>query len=113
MPTGSGDQDYDTIDHMAFASDTVGCALLPAGHPLAQQDVVTKEELAALPLMIVSPHTSPDFYARAMQVIAATGVRVGAVLAFDGVQTAWAHIARGKGWSFGINRFIEHPPAGC
>jgi len=112
-PLGVVDGHHDTIDHMAFTSDTIDCALLPAGHPLAQRQLLGKDDLAALPFLVVTPQASPDFYARAMHSVAATGIRIGAVLAFDGVQTAWAHIAQGRGWSFGVGRFRSQPPAGC
>ena len=101
------------VEWIRFSSDTVNCALLPAGHPLAQQPRLTRRDLAALPFLVITPQAGPDFYQRAMKMLEIADIAPSAVVAFDGVKTGWTQIAQGKGWSFGLSRHIRQPPAGC
>ena len=101
------------VEWLRFSSDTVNCALLPAGHALAQRKLLQRADLSALPFLVITPQAGPDYYQRGMKMLEAAGIAPSAVVAFDGMRTAWSHNAQGKGWSFGLGRHVRQPPPGC
>ena len=112
-PLGAGDGHEKAVDKLMFATDVIDCALVPADHPLAAKPLLHRGDLAGLPFLLVTQQASPDFYARGMRTVEAAGIRIGSVLTFDSVQTVWASVAKGRGWSFGIGRHRLQPPSGC
>ena len=109
--TGAGHEE--TVERIRFTSDTVDCALLPAGHELARRPRLQRDDLAALPFLIVTPQAGTDYYQRAMRILEVADINPSTVVAFDGMKSAWDHIAHGKGWSFGLHRHQAQAPAGC
>jgi DNA-binding transcriptional LysR family regulator len=112
-PLGIADGNEQAVDTLMFTSDVIDCALIPANHPLAAKPELQRSDLGGMPYLLVTQQTSPDFYARGMRTVEAAGIRIGSVITYDSVQTVWASIAQGKGWSFGVGRHRAQPPSGC
>jgi DNA-binding transcriptional LysR family regulator len=92
--------------------DRLECALLKQDHPLARSRIIEARQLADVPFLFMDRTYQPEFYDRVFGALAELGLRPRTEATYDALQTAWALVAQGKGWTLGFESHRRRAPAG-
>jgi DNA-binding transcriptional LysR family regulator len=102
----------DDIDCEPLWQETVRCALLPAGHALAQRPSLRLADLLGEPFLTVKPSLIPDLWPaveRALARAANGAAQPRVARSLNGVRTM---VAAGHGWSLVSAAYLDQPPTG-
>jgi DNA-binding transcriptional LysR family regulator len=92
--------------------DSIDSVLLPIGHRLATRDSVELSELASEPFLFFRREFHPAFHDYLMDLFRSRNFHPVLGPMQEGLQTMWAMIAAGQGWSLGFGRQRDDPPPG-
>jgi DNA-binding transcriptional LysR family regulator len=95
-----------------LVNDTVDCALVAADSALATRDVISFRDLADIPFIFPSRAFQPLFYDQLFSVFEDRSFRPRIEESYEGLKTAWAMVAEGRGWAIGFRSQCADPPAG-
>jgi DNA-binding transcriptional LysR family regulator len=111
LPAAPGALD-ERIAAESLIEDRLVCALLEQNHPLAQSRIIQARQLAKVPFLFMERAYQPEFYDRVFGALAELGLRPHTQATYDALQTAWALVAQGKGWTLGFESHRRRAPAG-
>ena len=95
-----------------IVDDPLDTALLVQQHPLALEREIDAGRLADIPFLFMARSSQPDFHDRVMATLAALGLRPRVDATHDGLQTVWALVAQGRGWTIGFHSHLTRAPLG-
>jgi DNA-binding transcriptional LysR family regulator len=92
--------------------DTIRCALLPAGHALAQRGSLRLAELRSESFVAMDPTLLPEVWGPMERALDRTGIGRAQVRTTRGMSGVRTLVAAGHGWSLVSAAYLEQPPTG-
>jgi DNA-binding transcriptional LysR family regulator len=100
------------IERTHIAADTMNCALVAAGTPLASRESLSIHELSEVPFLFPERSFQPALYDFLFGQFERLGFRPRVDDTYLGLRTIWQLVARGHGWAMGFASQCDEPPAG-
>jgi DNA-binding transcriptional LysR family regulator len=100
------------IERSRLVSDTMNCALLPKGDPLARRREITLLDLAEVPFLFADRGFQPTLYDEVFHLFDQLGFRPRVDATYQGLRTVWTLVAEGHGWALGFASQCDSPPGG-
>jgi DNA-binding transcriptional LysR family regulator len=109
---GKGRSAASAIRGRRLLDDRLDTALLATSHPLATGRGIDAQSLADVPFLFMSRAAQPEFYDRVMSALGGLGLRPRIEETYDSLQTVWALVAQGRGWTIGFHSHLARAPLG-
>jgi DNA-binding transcriptional LysR family regulator len=103
---------FPDVDCRELLKDSIDSVLLPVGHRLSNRESVELSEFASEPFLFFRREFHPAFHDYLMDLFRARDFHPIPGPMQEGLQTMWALIATGQGWSLGFGRQRTDPPPG-
>jgi DNA-binding transcriptional LysR family regulator len=100
------------IERIRIVMDTMNCALVAEGSPLASRTSISIQELKDVPFVFPDREFQPALHDFLFGHFEQMGFRPRVEATFDGLRTIWQLVARGHGWSMGFSSQCAEPPPG-
>ena len=97
--------------HVLFA-DSIGCALIPAGHRLADADELSMDSFRGVPMQIMRAEDAPEVVAGMHDAIARSGWRGRQLPGLARASEVLTAVACGAGWAPTASSLLGWAPAG-
>jgi DNA-binding transcriptional LysR family regulator len=104
--------DMEGLEAESLWTDSICCALLPAGHRLAHRASVRLHELHDDHFLALGPMVKAGVWPEVEEALRRTGVARESIREIGSVSGARTLVAAGKGWSLVSGTYLEHPPTG-
>ena len=92
--------------------DTVSCALVAEGSALAEREALSLGELTDVPFIFPNREFQPAMHDQLFGIFDRLAFRPRVDATYDGLQTIWALVAAGQGWSIGFDSQRGASPPG-
>jgi LysR family transcriptional regulator, benzoate and cis,cis-muconate-responsive activator of ben and cat genes len=90
------------LERWHLTTDTVNCALVARSSALAEREELSLRELADVPFIFPDRAFQPAMHDQLFGIFERLGFRPRVDATYDGLQTIWALVAVGHGWSIGF-----------
>ena len=100
------------LERWHLTSDSVNCALVAEDSPLAKKAELSLRELVDVPFIFPDRAFQPAMHDQLFGVFDRLGFRPRVDATYHGLQTIWALVAVGQGWSIGFSSQCGAAPPG-
>jgi DNA-binding transcriptional LysR family regulator len=101
-----------SIGSMVLQDDPLDCALIAAGHPLAERERLSPADLMSEPFLLHSRAFSPVTYDLLTRELLRRGLGANVETGHDGARAIWRAVASGGGWTLVPRSVCMAPPPG-